>query len=67
MLYEDRLPQSSSSKRDIFSIDRLSRNMKIILINPPQLFAKSWVGAGLNPPLDLMCLSASLQNNGPVT
>jgi hypothetical protein len=41
--------------------------MKIILINPPQLFAKSWVGAGLNPPLDLMCLSASLQNNGPVT
>ena len=38
--------------------------MKIILISPPQLFAKSWVAAGVNPPLGLMYLSASLRNNG---
>ena len=38
--------------------------MKIILINPPQTFAKSWVAAGVNPPLGLMYLSVSLRNNG---
>ena len=38
--------------------------MKIILISPPQMFAKSWVSAGVSPPLGLMYLSASLRNNG---
>jgi len=38
--------------------------MKIILISPPQMFAKSRVAAGVNPPLGLMYLSASLRNNG---
>ena len=38
--------------------------MKVILINPPQLYSKSWVTAGINPPLGLMYLSASLRKNG---
>ena len=41
--------------------------MSVVLINPPQLFSKTQVTAGVVPPLGLMYLSAYLkQNNFPV-
>jgi len=38
--------------------------MKVLLINPPQLFSKTQVAAGVIPPLGLLYLSAYLKKEG---
>ncbi|UCE74647.1 MAG: hypothetical protein JSV56_02810, partial [Methanomassiliicoccales archaeon] len=37
--------------------------MKIVLINPPQLFSKTQVAAGIIPPLGLLYLAAFLKQH----
>jgi magnesium-protoporphyrin IX monomethyl ester (oxidative) cyclase len=38
--------------------------MKIVLINPPQVYAKTWIAAGVTPSMGLLYLAASLQKSG---
>ncbi|MBW2056248.1 MAG: radical SAM protein [Deltaproteobacteria bacterium] len=40
--------------------------MKVVLINPPQVFSKSQVAAGVIPPLGLLYLAAALRQSGHV-
>lgn len=38
--------------------------MKIVLINPPQVYAKTWIAASVTPSMGLLYLAASLKKSG---
>lgn len=38
--------------------------MKIVLINPPQIYTKTWIASGIVPPMGLLYLAASLKQCG---
>jgi len=45
-------------------LKQINNNMKILLINPPQVFSKSQVAASVIPPLGLMYLASVSQEKG---